>query len=135
MSLDYLLDTNALSDLMADHPKVRLKVANQSGQLGTSVIARGEIYYGIERLTPGQRRSNLKLKADAVLAVLPHEPITQAVADKYAFIRRETELRGVTLDDNDLWLGATAVVVGAAVVTRDKDFAFIPGLKVEDWTQ
>jgi tRNA(fMet)-specific endonuclease VapC len=131
----YLLDTNAVSDVMADHLKIKAKIASQPGRLVTSVIVRGEIRYGLERLPAGKRRRDLKAKADVVLATLPGEPVTETAADIYATMRRAVELLGLSLDDNDLWIAATALAIGAVLVTRDQDFGQVPGLQLEDWTQ
>jgi predicted nucleic acid-binding protein len=38
--------------------------------------------------------------------------------------------QGLSLDENDLWVAATALALGAGLVTRDSDFAGIPGLSV-----
>ena len=131
----YLFDTNAVSDAMIDHPKVLARMAAQLGRLVTSVIVRGEIQYGLERLPAGRRRNALTLKAITVLAGLPAAQVTEPVADIYAVIRQATESQGMALDDNDLWIAATALNLGVIVVTRDTDFAQVPGLQVEDWTQ
>jgi tRNA(fMet)-specific endonuclease VapC len=131
----YLLDTNAISDIMMDHPRIKIQVAAHSGHYATSAIARGEIRYGLERLPIGKRRTTLEQKAAAVLAAMPCEPVTESAADTYGVIRRETEAKGVTLGDNDLWIAATALTLGAIVVSRDQGFRHVPGLLVEDWTQ
>ena len=130
----YLLDTNAVSDLMARQPTISAKVAAKLGQLVTSVIVRGEICYGLERLPHGKRRSELQARAAHVLPSLPCEVVSEQVSDIYSRIRRTAEVNGLSCDDNDLWIAATSLVLGAVVVTRDKDFANIPGLQVEDWT-
>jgi predicted nucleic acid-binding protein len=39
------------------------------------------------------------------------------------------------MDDNDLWIAATALHLGAILVSRDKMFAYVPGLQVVDWNQ
>jgi len=39
------------------------------------------------------------------------------------------------LDENDLWIAATARALGAIVVTTDSDFQRVSGLQIEDWTQ
>ncbi len=38
--------------------------------------------------------------------------------------------QGLTLDENDLWVAATALAIGAGLVTRDGDFSGIAGLSV-----
>jgi predicted nucleic acid-binding protein len=38
------------------------------------------------------------------------------------------------LDENDLWIAATALATGATLITRDGDFQQIEGLSVQDWT-
>ena len=38
------------------------------------------------------------------------------------------------LDENDLWIAATAAALAATLVTRDKDFTRVPGLIAGDWT-
>src|SRR5260370_27395362 len=104
---------------MADHPKVKARLSLQPGQVITCAIVRGEIRYGLERLPAGKRRANLETKASAVFTTLPIEPITPAAADIYGTIRRGLELRGHTLGDNDLWIAATALSLGAIFVSND----------------
>ena len=40
----------------------------------------------------------------------------------------------MSLDENDLWIAATALSVGAVLVTMDSDFRRVDGLRMEDWT-
>lgn len=130
----FLFDTNAVSDAMNDHPKLVAKVAATPRQIHTSVIVQGEIHFGIERLPSGNRKTLLTQKASLVLAALPAEPITEAIAVEYASIRVQAEAVGLYLDDNDLWVAATALHLQAVLITRDMDFGRVPGLQVEDWT-
>jgi len=62
-------------------------------------------------------------------------PVPEAAADQYASIKREAERQGTPLDENDLWIAATARALGAVVVTTDSDFQRLSGLDIEDWTQ
>ena len=133
MSL-YLFDTNTVSAVMADHPKVRAKLSMQPGSTATCAIVRGEIRYGLERLPAGKRRANLEAKASTVFAALSVEPITTAAADIYGTIRRSLELKGLNLSDNDLWIAASALALSAVLVSNDQIFSLVPGLVVEDWT-
>ena len=130
----YLFDTNTVSAVMADHPKVKARLGLQPGRVITCAIVRGEVRYGLERLPAGKRRTNLETKARTVFATLPIEPITEAAADIYGTIRRSIELKGHNLSDNDLWIAAAALSVGAVLVSNDQGFKRVPGLTVEDWT-
>src|SRR5437667_10384150 len=94
----YLFDTNAVSDAMADHPKLKARMAAAQGRFVTSVVARGEIRYGLESLPHGRRRTNLESKARLVLGVLPAETVTAGIADTYGTIRRTVELHSITMD-------------------------------------
>jgi tRNA(fMet)-specific endonuclease VapC len=130
----YLLDTNTVSEVMADHPKVKARLSRSSGLVVTCAIVRGEIRYGLERLPIGKRRTNLEAKASAVFASLAIEPITRAAGDLYGTIRSSLELRGYNLSDNDLWIAAAALSLGATLVSNDQGFKHVSGLTVEDWT-
>ena len=98
-------------------------------------VVRGEIRYGIERLSIGKRRQDLGTKAASLFAAIPCEPVSEAAGDYYARIKIARRSKGLSLDENDLWLAATARALGAVLVTRDSDFIQIEGLHVEDWTK
>jgi predicted nucleic acid-binding protein len=53
----FLLDTNAFSDLMREHPQLdaRLSALTPTDRVIICAVVRGEILYGIERLPPGKR--------------------------------------------------------------------------------
>jgi tRNA(fMet)-specific endonuclease VapC len=55
-------------------------------------------------------------------------------ARHYADIKVERERAGPRLDENDLWIAATARALGAVLVTRDRDFQGVHGLPIENWT-
>jgi predicted nucleic acid-binding protein len=57
--------------------------------------------------------------------------ITRAIGSRCAAISRVLRSSGSRWGDNDLWIGATALEVGEALVTRDLDhFSRITGLTV-----
>jgi predicted nucleic acid-binding protein len=62
-----LLDTNAVSDLMRDHPKVKVRVGSHPDPVLTSVVVAGEIRYGLSRLPPGKKRRDLEARAQSIL--------------------------------------------------------------------
>jgi tRNA(fMet)-specific endonuclease VapC len=134
--MTYLLDTNAFSNLMREDPKLERRLAGltESDRVVICTIVRGEIQYGIERLASGRKQRQLREKADRLFGVLPCEPIHEAAGDHYANVKRERERQGLPLDENDLWIAATALALAAVLVTHDAGFHRIPGLHVEDWT-
>jgi predicted nucleic acid-binding protein len=91
-------------------------------------ITRGEVLFGLERLAQGRRRSELEAKAGKLFAVLPCEPLPAAAGDRYANVKIAQQRRGLSLDENDLWIAATALALGATLVSRDSDFRAVEGL-------
>ena len=132
----FLLDTNAFSDLMRDHPKVdaRLSSLAETDQVVICSIVRGEICYGIERLPNGKRRQTLEAKAGHLFTVIPCEPVPEAAGNHYAQVKLSCQQKGLALDENDLWIAATALAIGATLVSRDSDLQPVDRLTVEDWT-
>ena len=128
----YLLDTNAISDLMKAAPRIENWMAglDRGDRVVTCTIARGEILFGIARLPSGRRRTELEEASRQFLTALRCEPIPERAGDYYAAVKLARQLRGLTLDENDLWMAATALALGATLVSRDKDFGSIDGLPV-----
>lgn len=130
----FLLDTNAFSDLMREHPKIDARLADLSSadRVVICSVVRGEILYGLERLPQGKRRAELELKANTLFAVLPCESVSETAGDHYAKIKLARQQRGLTLDENDLWIAATAMALNAVLVSRDSDVQHVDGLTVID---
>ncbi len=133
--MTYLLDTNAFSELMREHPKLRAKVSglSPSDQLIVCTIVHGEIDYGISRLPTGQRKQDLQAKAMRLFAGLRCEPVSETAAQHYADIKIARERLGLALDENDLWIAAVCRDLNVTLVSHDQSFRQIPGLNVEDW--
>lgn len=132
----FLLDTTAFSDLMREHPKIdaRLTSVSSTDRVVICSVVRGEIRYGIERLPQSKRRQELEAKAAKLFAILPCESVPEAAGDHYARVKLTRQQKGLTLDENDLWIAATALALGAVLISRDSDFQQIDGLTVNDWT-
>ncbi len=129
-----LLDTNAISDLMRGHALILARIGQHTDPITTSVVVAGEIRYGLTRLPIGNKRTDLETRALRVLANVRIEPITEPIADTYGRLRGLLDAQGLSLDDNDLWIAASALRLGSLLVTRDQIFTRIPGLRVEDWS-
>ena len=132
----FLLDTNAFSDLMRKHAKLEARLTSlpSTDRVIICPIVRGEIRYGMEQLPPSKRWQDLENQAAPLFTIIPCEPIPETAGDHYASIKLTRQRKGLTLDENDLWIAATAVALGATLITRDSDFQKIEGLAVNDWT-
>ena len=133
----YLLDTNAFSALMDEHPKMLARSAKLStaDRVLICAIVRGEIRYGLERMPPGRRQRDFSAKAADLFARTPCVDISETMSDIYGRIKRECERQGTALTENDLWIAACALNLQAVLVTSDSDFENVAGLSCEDWTQ
>ena len=96
----------------------------------TCTIVRGEILFGIARLPPGRRRTELEEMSGQFLTVVRCEPVPERAADFYAVVKLASQHQGLTLDENDLWIAATALALGATLVSRDSAFEGVDGLSV-----
>ena len=85
---------------------------------------RGELLIAMERLTRDEER----------LATLDILPVTEAVANRFELLRANKKLKKI--GRSDLLIACIALAHGATLVTRNtKDFATIPGLKLENWAE
>jgi predicted nucleic acid-binding protein len=128
----YLLDTNAISDLMRAAERVENWMAglDRGDRIVTCSIVRGELLFGIARLPEGKRREELEEMGTQFLAAFRCEPVPERAGDYYAAVKLARQQRGLALDENDLWIAATALALGATLVSRDDDFAGVDGLSV-----
>jgi tRNA(fMet)-specific endonuclease VapC len=133
----YLLDTSILSFLMQDSPQVKghFRFLAQSDYPFICPIVKGEILFGIFRLPAGKKRRDLEQKANEVFSVVPCDPMPKNVEEAYARIKVAAKKQGTPLDECDLWIAATAIALGATLVTSDSDFPRITGLElqIENW--
>jgi tRNA(fMet)-specific endonuclease VapC len=111
----FLLDTNAVSSLIRRDPALTAWIASldSGARLVICTIVRGEILFGLARLGQGKRRRDLEDKAHSVLNSLSCEPVPPLVADHYATVKAAQQRRGLPLDENDLWIAATALALKA----------------------
>jgi predicted nucleic acid-binding protein len=130
--LTYLLDTNIVSALMKADPLVENWISRlgPNDQLEICTIVRGEILYGISRLPSGKRRTELEQSGRPILDLLHCLPVPSEAAGHYATLKRQRQSAGLSLDENDLWIAATAMALNATLVTHDRDLHGIPALSV-----
>jgi tRNA(fMet)-specific endonuclease VapC len=133
----YVLDTNAVSELMKGREAFVERLASQSPadiSIPHPVIA--EIAYGIKRLPRSRRRTALQSRFDLLCSEIFRTEWTDAVSQAYGRIKATLERRGARIEDFDAAIAAHALAIGATLVTADLDhMTRVPGLKFEDWVQ
>jgi tRNA(fMet)-specific endonuclease VapC len=128
-----MLDTNTASSLMKAQSSVVGRLAAESPErLCLSVVTEAELLCGIAK-RPEARK--LRIAVDELLAAIEVVAWSSATARRYATIRAELERRGKPLGPLDLLIAAHAVQHDAVLVTNDRAFGVVPGLRLEDWTQ
>jgi len=134
MSVRYLLDTNVASYVIkGNFPHVRqrlLKVA--MSEVGISVITEAELRFGVFRLPQA-----IKLGAAVEEFLLRVEvlPWDSEAAIFYARLRARLEEDGEPMGNLDRMIAAQALAAEATLVTNDRVFRRVKGLRIEDWTK
>jgi tRNA(fMet)-specific endonuclease VapC len=123
------LDTNAYCLCDTGH-EWALAVVASATELYLPAIAYGELYYGFKH---GKRfRANLarlsrfvyEFRVTVVAATLD---VAQLYGEVFTALRK----RGRPIPTNDVWIAASAMLVGAALLTSDKHFFAIEQIRVE----
>ena len=131
----WLLDTNMLVYARNGKTPVaaRLDQAWGQGDVVTSLLAVGELIYGAEK--SARREENLAAVEQQLAMLDGVLPLTIEIVHRFGRLKADLERRGVTKQDIDLHIVATAIEAGATLVTNDRALldGTIPGLTVENW--
>lgn len=130
----YMLDTSTLSVLMREEDELmaRLLRLSRGQRVVTCPIVRGEVLFGINRLSEGKWKTRLIHKAVQAFSLVHCEPLPAGAGDEYARIKLERQRLGLGIAENDLWVAACALALDEVLVACDSDFSRIEGLKVEN---
>jgi tRNA(fMet)-specific endonuclease VapC len=129
-----MLDTNTASYIIkGNFPVVRRRLARHPmREIAISSVTEGELRYGVARRPDAAR---LHAVVDEFLLRVEILPWDSDAARKYGQLRATLEQEGQTMGNLDLMIGAHALACGLILVTHDRAFARIKGLKVQDWTK
>jgi tRNA(fMet)-specific endonuclease VapC len=131
----YLLDSNALSDLIRNpggtvSQQFERKAVDPSNRLLTSIVTACEIRYGVVK--KGSR--TLSERVDQTLTSVEIVPLLVGVDATYAVLRTDLERRGQLIGPNDMLIAAHALALDAILVTDNvREFKRVKGLKIENW--
>ena len=124
-----LLDTNAYSHLKRGQSQVAALV-RMSEEIFLSAIVIGELLYGFRQ---GSRikRNIEELQSFLDSPYVTFIPATRVTADHYSRIGRALRAKGRPIPSNDIWIAAHALETGADLVSHDRHFAEVDGIR---WT-
>jgi tRNA(fMet)-specific endonuclease VapC len=124
-SVNYLLDANTIIHLLGGtRPKLIARVAQcDAGSLATSAISFAEVALGTERGKPPLVELLEGFLEEVILL-----PFDEGAARAYATLPFKRA-------SFDRLIAAHALATGLTLITdNERDFADVPGLKVENWT-
>lgn len=122
------IDTNAYSNLNRGDQQVFALLAS-AHKIYLSVIVIGELVSGFE----GGNRKELNKQ---ILLRFTQRPtveileLNKEVSFLYGQLAGSLKSSGRQIPTNDMWIAAQAIETGSAVVTYDRHFERIPGLKL-----
>jgi len=135
MNTRYMLDTD-ICIYISKHrpPEVKARFERlKPGQMVMSVITYGELYYGASK---SNQRAKALAELDTTVRGIPIEDLTSTVSEAYGIIRAALEKQGRVIGNNDIWIAAHAMSIGATLATNnDREFLRVAGLSVENWTK
>jgi tRNA(fMet)-specific endonuclease VapC len=134
MPVRYLLDTNIASNVIKGNVSlVRERLLKiPMAEVGISVVTEAELRFGVARKPQAVQ---LRRAVDEFLVRLEILPWDSQAAVQYAALRSSLEESGVPVANFDLMIAAHALAADATLVTHDRVFRRVKGLRVEDWTK
>ncbi len=124
-----ILDTNALS-AFADGDLSLRRAIEEEPDLALPVVVLGEYLFGFWQSRLRARYEAWLRAHRSAFLMLSVGPET---AMRYAEIRRELKSAGQPIPTNDLWIAALTREHGYALLSRDKHFRAVRGLKLIEW--
>ena len=128
------------ASVLIEHERGRLDLEHRLGRRGEeecflSVITASELLHGVHRARGAGIGSRRAAWVEAMIERFPLVPVDLAIARAHARLWSNLAAEGRLIGPHDLWLAATALSRGLALVTANRrEFDRVPGLIVEDWS-
>jgi tRNA(fMet)-specific endonuclease VapC len=124
-----ILDTNALSAGAEEHPGVMVVLADVQ-QLVLPVVVIGEYRYGIAQ---SRHRARYRRWLDSLINDCTVLDINEQSTNHYAAISVELRQAGKPIPTNDLWIAALCRQHDLPLLSRDRHFDVVSGIRRVDW--
>ena len=125
-----LLDTNAYVGYLRGEKKV-LDYLGHAENVYMSVLVLGELYAGFRA---GEREKENKQILENFLhkSTVSVLDASKETAEIFGLVKNSLRRIGYPIPLNDIWIGAHALETGSILLTYDRHFVSIPGLRVWD---
>ena len=132
--MSFLIDTNIIIYKFKNNTAVIENFRRHKNSLKyLSSITLGEMVYGAYK---SQRVIENSEKVNQLKSLFHIIPVTDPVFETFGKLKAAHGKQGITIEDFDLLLAATALTYRLVLVTHNlKHFQKIKGLSVEDWTR
>jgi tRNA(fMet)-specific endonuclease VapC len=129
----YMLDTN-ICIYVLNHHSDRLRYKFKAVKnLCISAVTYAELCFGVENGKPSLKRQRSE-QLDEFARLLLIETLGQDVGWHYGRVRSQLKQAGRLIGNNDLFIAAHALSLGAVLVTNNvREFTRVPDLTVENW--
>lgn len=123
-----LLDTNAYTNFFKNYTKLE-EVVQHTPKIYMSPIVIGELLEGFKfgnKVVQNSGDLEIFLKENGVEIV----SVQKETAEVYSEIKTLLKKKGKPIPINDVWIAAQAMEYGAVLVTYDRHFEVIDGLRI-----
>jgi predicted nucleic acid-binding protein len=127
--LALILDTNALSGV-ADGEAGAVEEFAKARQIAIPAIVLGEYRFGIAL---SRRRSEYERWLSDALGVCDVLDVGEATSGQYAELRLELKRAGTPIPTNDLWIAALCRQHALPILSRDRHFDVVQGVRRVNW--
>jgi tRNA(fMet)-specific endonuclease VapC len=123
-----LLDTNAYVGYLRGDEQV-LAYLGQAECVFLSVFVMGELYAGFRASEKENKQILERFLMKSTVSILE---ASKETAEIFSLIKESLSRTGHPIPVNDVWIGSHALETGSVLLTYDRHFAFIPGLRLWD---
>jgi tRNA(fMet)-specific endonuclease VapC len=124
-----ILDTNGLS-AVADGDASLMPILRKATEIAVPVIVLGEYRYGVRQSRDRQQYEQWLMDSLPTYRILD---VDQETTIRYATLRRELKKAGTPIPANDIWVAALCRQYRLPILSRDRHFDMVAGLRRIDW--
>jgi predicted nucleic acid-binding protein len=124
-----ILDTNGLS-AVANGDGGLIAILRQATEIAVPVIVLGEYRYGVRQSRKNQQYEQWLMNSLPNYRILD---VDQETTIYYATLRTELKKTGAPIPSNDVWIAALCRQYRLPILSRDRHFDIVSGLRRIDW--